>query len=207
MTRCFIAIIGLLACAPLAAAQTNAKPPELQQCFACHGTGGEGKPDLGAPRIAAQSAEYLRKQLESYAQGTRSSAIMEPIAQGLSASQMQAAAVYFSQLATSIATRKTKTTPAAWLRGRQLAQWGDEARHVQACANCHGPQGRGEPPVAPYIAGLDARYVTAAIAAWKNGDRRNDAGQQMATVAAALRSNDIVALAAYFSRLPAPQRT
>jgi cytochrome c553 len=56
----------------------------------------------------------------------------------------------------------------------------------------------------PYLAGLDADYITAAINSWKNGTRRNDAGQQMATIAQAMTPEDVTAVAQYYASLPPP---
>jgi cytochrome c553 len=44
--------------------------------------------------------------------------------------------------------------------GRQLAKFGDEEKGLQACDNCHGSDGAGEPPVIPYVAGQFADYIT-----------------------------------------------
>src|ERR1044071_526276 len=58
-------------------------PPAGQACGGCHGSRGEGNPDAGSPRIAGQSAYYLLKQLNSYANQSRRDRVMEPIARGL----------------------------------------------------------------------------------------------------------------------------
>jgi cytochrome c553 len=88
-------------------------------------------------------------------------------------------------------------------RGHQLAHQGDETRRVQACDNCHGPDGNGAPRTAPYIAGQSAQYLTASLKAWKDGTRKNDDGQQMRSVVDRLNDADIGAIAAYFASLGA----
>src|SRR5690606_21805350 len=70
--------------------------------------------------------------------------------------------------------------------------------------NCHGPAGQGAPPASPYLAGLDARYITAAMLAWKAGTRRNDPGLQMKVVADALTPDAITDVARYYASLPPP---
>jgi cytochrome c oxidase subunit 2 len=40
-------------------------------CGACHGGKGQGNPQLGAPRIAGQSAAYLARQLAAFGSGAR----------------------------------------------------------------------------------------------------------------------------------------
>jgi cytochrome c553 len=216
-------------------------PPAAQQCVACHGAQGEGNPGGGIPRIAGQSQRYLVRQLESYANGTRFNAVMQPIAKGFSREQMAEAAAYFSQLDAPRAANSAANTqgpvnapsgatgqaganappganpqagssaqtsgnaPASPDRGSVLEARGDNARRIQACRNCHGPGGVGEPPLYPYIAGLDARYITATLNDWKSGARKNDPGQQMATVARAMNDQDIAAVAQYFAGLAPPK--
>src|SRR2546425_1087395 len=51
-------------------------------------------------------------------------------------------------------------------RGPTLATAGDESLHVQACQNCHGPGGTGFGNLVPYLAGLDAKYLDAALHEW-----------------------------------------
>jgi cytochrome c553 len=85
------------------------------------------------------------------------------------------------------------------VRGRQLAFQGDEAERVQACDNCHGPDGIGVPHSAPYLAGQSAEYLANQMKAWQAGTRKNDAGKLMVTIAKQLSSADIAAVSAYFA--------
>lgn len=174
-------------------------PAVVQQCVGCHGAQGQGLPAAGFPRIAAQSEYYLAKQLHDYASGARRNPVMEPIARALSEEDIVAVATYYSRV-------EARPTPAPKgpERGRVLATVGDAASGVQACVNCHGPGGIGEPPAIPYLAGLDAAYLATAINAWKAGIRRNDAGGQMLTVAQALTAEDIAAVSAYYAGLQPP---
>src|ERR1700676_2586032 len=56
-------------------------------CDSCHGANGEGMAAAHVPRIAGQSAEYLKKQLDDYAAGTRDNPIMANFAKALSGQQ------------------------------------------------------------------------------------------------------------------------
>jgi cytochrome c553 len=85
-----------------------------------------------------------------------------------------------------------------------LAQVGDNLKRVQACANCHGPGGAGEPPNYPYLAGQHASYLNASMGAWKSGARKTDQSGQMTHVAQIMSDADVAAVAAYFSAQPAP---
>jgi cytochrome c553 len=180
-------------------------PPVVQACVPCHGTYGEGKPDAGFPRIAGQSAYYLARQLDSYAGGTRLDPTMEPIAKGLSPELRAAVAGYYATVDAPQATGASAFTAPWGQRGREVATNGDPDRRVQACINCHGPGGIGQPPAAPYLAGLDDAYIRATLNAWKEGRRSNDAGEQMAVIAKALSSGDVVAVARYYSGAASPR--
>jgi cytochrome c553 len=130
---------------------------------------------------------------------------MEPIAKGLSPELRVSVVAYYAQVDAPAAPSASAFT-AAWAeRGRVLATTGDLERGVQACINCHGPGGVGEPPTVPYLAGLDDGYIGAALNAWKAGTRTNDAGQQMAVVAKALSSKDVAAVARYYAGATSPK--
>jgi cytochrome c553 len=160
----------------------------------------------GFPRLAGQATEYLRRQLESYANDTRRNAVMQPIAKALSAEQRLAAATYYSRIEpppeSASASASAPRGPAA-TAGRRLAAVGDAQAGVQACANCHGPEGIGEGAY-PFLAGQHGSYLVAALTEWKDGSRDNDPSGQMQRIAKALGQDQIQTVAAYFASLPAP---
>ena len=201
-----VASIAVLATAAAALAQQaapDAAPAEVAVCAGCHGAHGEGNAAGGFPRIAGQSATYLERQLDHYANGTRNNEVMSPIAKQLSEAQRAAAASYFSSLQAPAASGvATKNANAA--RARQLANQGDGALRVQACVNCHGPDGRGEPPNYPYLAGQVPAYTIATLAEFRSGARNTDPSGQMPAIARSLRDADAAALAAYFAGMPVP---
>jgi cytochrome c553 len=67
-------------------------------CSACHGPQAEGEREI--PRLAGQLYPYLIRQLTNWnrERQNESAAIMEPIAHGLTKSQMEAVAAYVSSL-------------------------------------------------------------------------------------------------------------
>ena len=84
---------------------------------------------------------------------------------------------------------------------------GDESKLVQACDNCHGPEGVGEGSGYPALAGQHAGYLAAALAAWRDGTRHNDPSGQMPVIAKSLADADVQAVAAFYAQLsPAPAR-
>jgi cytochrome c553 len=89
-------------------------------------------------------------------------------------------------------------------RAERLANVGDEQLRVQACANCHGAGGRGEPPSYPYLATQHAGYFRDTLAAWKAGTRNTDPSGNMTHIAKQLSDADVAALAQYFAAQPVP---
>jgi cytochrome c553 len=174
-------------------------------CQACHGAQGEGNPGSGFPRLAGQTADYLAAQLRNYADGRRSSPVMTPLAKALDAQKLADVAAFYAERSAPHAARSTHPTPDQLRRGRLLTRVGDESKQLQACANCHGPDGSGERYAAPYLAGQSATYLANAIGEWKAGTRHSGE-KQMGPVVARLDGQDIAALGAYFESLAAASR-
>jgi cytochrome c553 len=80
-------------------------------------------------------------------------------------------------------------------QGARLAAVGNAQRGVQACANCHGPNGSGVPPDVPRLAGQSANYIAAQVPALNNGQRKNDPLAMMRDVATRLTPEDMQAVA------------
>jgi len=180
-----------------------AQPASVQTCVACHGARGEGNPTNGYPRIAGQPREYLRRQLEAYVDGRRENPVMAPIAKQLTPEQRSELAAYYSRQSPPPA--KDAARPANTQRGQTLATAGDESLRVQACQNCHGPGGTGFGNLVPYLAGLDAKYLAAALQEWRDGKRKTDSSQQMTQIAKALTDADTKAVAAYYASRQPPK--
>jgi len=187
---------------PLAgAAATKAAPPGAVPCQACHGAHGEGMATVNAPSIAGQAAHYIQKQLRDFASGARENLVMGGIAKSLSDADRAKVAAYYASLPVPAVAHGATPASAVAARGRQLAVEGVEAKHVQACNNCHGPEGSGVPLSAPYLAGQAASYLANQLKSWQRGTRKNDAGNLMTSVAARLDDTDIEAVTAYYASL------
>ena len=192
------------ACAPAAAAPSAASKPgeAVPPCEACHGAHGEGMAAAHVPRIAGQSAEYLKKQLDDYAEGTRDNPVMRNFAKALSDQQRRTLAARYAAMRTTPPPQPTALDAVQRARGHQLAYQGDEQRRVAACNSCHGPDGVGVLHAAPYLAGQSADYLTSALKSFQQDTRKNDAGESMRSVAKQLDDADIAAISGYFSSLP-----
>ena len=185
----------------LLAASPCALPAPTPPCEACHGANGEGMAAAHVPRLAGQSADYLQKQLDDYAQGARENPVMSNFAKALSGPQRaQFAARYASMSARFIAPAKSLDA-AQLARGLKLAYQGDETKHVAACNGCHGPDGIGVAHAAPYLAGQSPEYLASALKSFHEGTRKNDSGQLMRSVAQHLDEADVAAVSAYFASL------
>jgi cytochrome c553 len=180
-----------------------APPPEAVACQACHGAHGEGMVDGAKPRLAGQSAHYLDKQLRDFASGARDNAIMSAIAKGLNDQTRSKLATYYASLPLPAAPEHIAATAAQSERGHQLAIEGAEGKRVQACNNCHGPDGSGVALSAPALAGQLAPYLAAQLQSWQQGGRKNDAGNLMHSVASRLDDADIAAVSSYYASLSA----
>jgi cytochrome c553 len=194
-----------MAAAPNGAGDAARGAKAAVPCQACHGLKGEGSTATGSPRLAGQDAYYLDKQLRDYATGLRTDPVMSPMAKTLSDQQRVDVAVYLASLSPPAAGPVANGDAKLLNRGRLLSRTGDESKQLQACGNCHGPDGRGEKFAAPYLDGQLGGYLAKSIAAWKAGTRKNDGGEIMASVAARLDDQDIAAISAYFSGLSSPQ--
>ena len=175
-------------------------------CASCHGAHGEGQAAAGFPRLTGQTGEYLANQLHAYATGQRVNSVMQPIAKAMSAQQQRAVSDYYAQMASppASAAQAIQTAQSTNSQGRILAMVGVEKRTVQACANCHGPDGAGQWPAIPALAGQHASYLKAALAEWRDGSRKTDPSGQMPRIAQALTDAEVAAVAAYYAALPAP---
>ena len=189
-------------------------------CVACHGAQGEGNPAGGFPRLAGQPAFYLERQMDSFADGRRENAVMTPIAKAMNAGQRRDTSAWYASLkpaaassastgsaataatAATAASTADKPNAAQQKRALALANHGDERLQVQACVNCHGPNGAGEAPAYPSLAGQHASYLTAAMAEWKSGVRKTDPSGQMPSIAKRLGDQDVAALSAYYAAQP-----
>ena len=176
-------------------------------CLGCHGVDGGGQAAAGFPRLAGLDASYLRRQLDSFADGTRDNPVMKPVATALTTDERQALAEYYSQLPLPAALAKPATPPPAPdSRGALLATRGRWSRQVPACEQCHGPGGVGVGAAFPPLAGQSAAYIAAQLKAWQQGRRHNDPLALMQHISTALDDQDITAVAAWFAAQPLGSR-
>lgn len=81
----------------LAAGDAEAGKAKSAACAACHGADGISPQDMW-PNLKGQKAAYLVLSLKAYRDGTRDNAIMKGMAAGLSDTDIENLAAYYSGL-------------------------------------------------------------------------------------------------------------
>ena len=153
-------------------------------CLGCHGIPDyrNAYPNYRVPKLGGQHAGYLVSALTEYRAGARPHPTMRGQASSVSEQDIRDVAAYFSTATPVVSSGKgTGTPPAA----------------AATCAACHGPDGVGITGDFPTLAGQHADYIEQALKAYRSGKRQNAV---MNPMAAALKDEDIHALALYFSQ-------
>jgi cytochrome c553 len=174
-----------------------------QLCAACHGPDGNSASPTN-PSIAGQHAEYLTLQLMHFQSGIRPNAVMQSMVAKLTADDLRALGIFFSQQKAKPSAAKDPQLVAA---GQKVFRGGNTASGVPACAACHSPDGAGIPVRYPRVAGQYADYALAQLKAFKAGERGADKegkdvnGKVMAQIAARMSEPEMQAVAEFASGL------
>ena len=167
-------------------------------CAQCHAFNGASDGSGAFPRIAGQSFYYLSKQMRDFTSDVRVNAVMSPIAKVLTPDDIADVAAYYAGVNAPFLPLRN-SDPALIKRGKELAKVGSASKAIQACDNCHGPSGAGEPPAIPYLAGQYATYIVFELRMWQRGFRKSSP-ESMAAVAKQLDDQEIAAVAAYYEQ-------
>lgn len=198
--------LGMLSNAQ-AAGDAQAGQTKAAMCGACHGSNGIGTSDM-YPNLAGQHADYIVKQLKAFKGGSRSNAMMAPMAAGLSEQDMADVAAYFSGLSRtgeSASSDSAGSAPTAAAsapayqadpaKGKSLYEHGDDSRGITACVACHGKEGASNVAINPNLAAQHPEYIEKQLKNFKEHTRNNASMNQ---VAGNLTNNDIADIGAYF---------
>lgn len=172
----------------------------VEGCAGCHGDRDAPPRSALVPRLHGQPQAFLANALRNYADGTRPSGLMQPVAAELDPSDFDDLAKYYADLK-PIPPGGAVADVEVTERGRSLATRGDAARRVPACVACHQPGAR---EAFPILDGQSAAYMARQLLLWRSGhNHSSDGGAIMAPIARRLTDGDIDAVARYFaSRLP-----
>lgn len=91
----------LLFSGALAAEQESELASTIMLCANCHGQAGISSVAV-YPNLAGQKALYLKLQLQKFKDGSRPSAVMEPMSKVLSDKEIEALANYYANLSTQV---------------------------------------------------------------------------------------------------------
>ena len=166
-------------------------------CAGCHGMDGNSvNPEW--PKLAGQGDRYLDKQLQDFKGGARNNATMAPMVAALNEQDMADLSAFFSSQTVQLGSADEKLVEL----GQKIYRGGNAASGVSACTGCHGPSGAGNPAAGfPSLSGQHARYVEIQLNAFKSGERSNDAGKMMRTIASKMTEQEIKAVASYVQGL------
>ena len=203
---------------------------QAESCAGCHGADGNS-PSSMFPKLAAQHATYLVKQLQDFKQNRRNAPMMAPLAMGLSDEQMENISAYYESQKISAnpmpvlaadddededededelddaAKKAAEATKQAKLeellaQGGDLYRNGDLEREVSACTACHGPFGEGNKPAAfPALRSQHADYLIKTLTDFKQGKRQNNPENMMRMVADGMTDEQIKAVSYYISTM------
>ena len=199
----YFATTGLYAAQPPRVSDSIAQ--RVSPCTTCHGREGRATSEGYFPRIAGKPAGYLYNQLVNFREGRRSYALMTYLVDHLTDDYLLEIARYFAALDLPYPPPQKAEAPQAVLaRGERLVKDGERGRNLPACAACHGDALTGVEPATPGLLGLSRDYLHAQIGHWKSGERRANAPDCMAKIAAELRPDEVTAVAAWLSAQPVP---
>lgn len=187
-----------------AAVGTAAEPPGpsnfsemLTVCARCHGDRDSRPTSDLVPRLSGQSMPYMAAALSAYANGSRFSGIMTPIAAEIGEGTLDALAGYYAILSQGPADAHGEPpAPDAIERGRAIANEGIAEAGIPACLSCHG-EGAGDE--FPRLGGQHADYILTQLRAFRADGRGRTTGDDiMEIVAQRLSDRQMRDAAAYF---------
>jgi cytochrome c553 len=161
-------------------------------CYGCHGIENyrNAYPDYSVPKLRHQHASYIVAALQEYRSGERPHATMHAQAASLSDQDMEDIAAY---LQGTLPVKPSSVT-------------GKVPKQVAACVACHGDSGLGvDAPLTPkpaLLAGQHVDYLEQALAAYRNGRRKNVVMDGMAQLLTS--DEDVKIAAAYFANQSSP---
>jgi cytochrome c553 len=186
--------------ATLEPAQPSAAPVSLKSdpleagkaaaaaCGGCHGAAGVSAIP-GMPSLVGLDPKYLVAAMQAYKSGRREHATMK----AMLANVPDAA---FADIALFYALQKAD-------RAQTKAEGDVEAGKAAtaSCIGCHGDAGVSGSPANPSLAGQDAQYLFASLAAYKDGTRKDETMKEMVSALDDAARNNIATF--YAAQQPA----
>ena len=167
----------------------------ITACASCHGEAGASTSGM-YPKLAAQHAGYVAKQLNDFTTPARNNAIMSGFAKAMTEKDMRDVAAYLSLQKSKAGAAKNKDTAEL---GKSIYRAGIAEKNVPACAGCHSPNGAGIPAQFPRLAGQHQDYTLVQLTAFGKGDRKNSV--QMTTISKRMSEDEMKAVSDYIAGL------
>jgi cytochrome c553 len=179
---------------------------KYQSCAVCHGEGGQGNVELGAPALAGQGAQYLERQLQYFKSGVRGAdprdtqgLQMQAMADTLADEDIPAVAAYLSGL------------PPAVPAGVPKGDLKNGNNYYQSkCGACHGGQAQGNSGLnTPALSMLNGIYLKQQFQSFQQGLRgthpEDKYGRQMKMMSSSLPTDkDLDDVIAYIQSMAKP---
>jgi len=190
-----LAFLGLAGAGTAQGSDDEARAKKIigASCFLCHGAEGESASAI-FPRLAAQNADYVAKQLENFKNGQRKSTAMEPMVANLSTEDMVALGKFFASRPPH--QRKARDQDLAAV-GQYIYHKGNKFSGVPACASCHGQEAAGSSTL-PRLAGQHSAYTEDQLQQFNKRARTND-NAVMHAVVEKMTPLEMAAVAEYLS--------
>lgn len=183
---------------PLAQDIAGAGTLPIENCVRCHGDEATDTVSTLVPQLQNLPFPYLRRALEEYRGGIRSSGIMEPVAFEMTDDEIERFARYYSDLPDR---RNSVRAPAEVLaRGRRIAEQGVPEQDLPACGSCHN----GADPQVPPLEAQSERYIATQLDLWRETDYRDTLpyGSLMSNIGKRMTQSDARAVSAWYASLP-----
>jgi cytochrome c oxidase subunit 2 len=162
-------------------------------CASCHGQQGEGIVAMNAPKIAGQSAWYLKRQIMNYKKGLRGTHADDTYG----AQMIGMVATLADEQAVDNVVAHIQTFPDTAVSSTIEGDVGRGQKHYNICAYCHGADGMGIQAMnAPRAAGMSDWYLERQLHNFKNEIRgahlQDHNGKQMGLMANILHDEQAV---------------
>jgi cytochrome c553 len=175
---------------------------KIHYCTSCHGVSGRGfRGYYTMPRLAGQQPDYIKNQLEAFAERRRTNNIMFNVAHVLSPAMVTALTTSFSEFNPKPLGGGPRELVEA---GKKIFQEGIPDANIPPCAACHGEDAKGNGQF-PRLAGQLDDYTVSKLTNWnkERGQKPDtpDPSTIMEPIAHGLTPSQIKAVAAYVSYL------
>lgn len=185
-------MLGLVGLALPARAGVEEGRIKAEVCRPCHGVDGNS-PTSTIPSLAGQPRQFITMALYMFREGRRNNPLMAPVSAGLSNTDLNDLAAYFSAQKMAVPARQADAATVA--KGRAITA-------ANNCVACHTPTLVGQQHI-PRLAGQHQPYLLEQLKAFKAGTRVEFDGT-MTSAAQGLAVEDLELLSDYLATLSSP---